>query len=248
MIYRTHLIGGAQAGVLLAYANNGTPAETALIIGTALIGSMIPDIDNRNSRICRKDILIGFLSRMTCRVTVHRGITHTLPGALIFALIFYALGMLRTPVESIFALYGAILVFLLIHGAGGKLRNLGGLLAALTCVFGPALYGLAAERGIRIALDSRAAYLCSLGMLFGCISHMIYDTFNPGGIRWLWPLTKKTISIADIKTNSRKEEVFRTVQAVILMIMLAAALRDTHLMDMARGLLDTFSAHAAVIL
>lgn len=46
-----------------------------------------------------------------------------------------------------------------------------------------------------------------LGFFLGTISHLVLDTLNPSGIRWLWP-KKHTYSLAKIKTGSTGETAF----------------------------------------
>lgn len=45
-----------------------------------------------------------------------------------------------------------------------------------------------------------------LGVVLGCISHMILDTLNPTGIMWLYPASKKYIRLAKIYTGSLGEK------------------------------------------
>ena len=44
-----------------------------------------------------------------------------------------------------------------------------------------------------------------LGLLVGMLSRLILDTFNPAGIMWLWPISKKKLHLASIRTNSLGE-------------------------------------------
>lgn len=46
------------------------------------------------------------------------------------------------------------------------------------------------------------------GLFIGAISHLILDTFNPLGIPWFYPLSKKKLSIASIKTGGKLETIF----------------------------------------
>ena len=43
------------------------------------------------------------------------------------------------------------------------------------------------------------------GLLIGMLSHLILDTLNPGGIMWLWPISRKKFHLTSIKTNSLGE-------------------------------------------
>lgn len=46
------------------------------------------------------------------------------------------------------------------------------------------------------------------GLIPGMLSHIILDTFNKGGISWLWPITKKRYRLLSIKTDSITESAF----------------------------------------
>ena len=224
MTYKTHLIGGAQAGVLLAYLNNGTPMESTLLIGASLLGSVLPDIDHPDSKLSKKDILAKATSRSLQKVTVHRGFTHTIPGALTFALFFLILGLFRTGRESTFALLAMGVVFSLFFFMEKPLSKYAGIAAAATYIAAPAILDYATSQEIpvaRIPTDHRAAYYLAGGIFAGCIMHMIYDSFTKGGIAWLWPLSKKKFRIARIKTNTRGEFGFRMLQLLVLVVMLA---------------------------
>ena len=55
-----------------------------------------------------------------------------------------------------------------------------------------------------------------LGFFLGAISHLVLDTLNPSGIRWLWP-GKHAYSLAKIKTGSTGENIF----AIGLLVLIA---------------------------
>lgn len=54
------------------------------------------------------------------------------------------------------------------------------------------------------------------GVIAGMISHLVMDTLNPGGIMWLFPLSRRRISIARIKTSSKAEKTFAGVFAAYI--------------------------------
>ena len=62
--------------------------------------------------------------------------------------------------------------------------------------------------------------LITAAMFAGCISHLLYDTFNPQGIMWLHPIKKKRYSLANIDTSSAAELSFRVFMIVITIAML----------------------------
>ncbi len=63
-----------------------------------------------------------------------------------------------------------------------------------------------------------AAWSIYFGLLPGMLSHLMLDTCNPGGIMWLYPISKKRLSILPIKTCSLGE----TAVAIGLAVVLAA--------------------------
>ncbi len=110
----THRLGGIAAGVVTAYVI--TPDDicsTALLITGAILGSLVPDIDNRNSSISRKWRLISFFitagqyiirvisyllpkkqAKYVRSLIGHRGLTHSLMAAIIIPLCILGIGTL----------------------------------------------------------------------------------------------------------------------------------------------------------
>lgn len=43
-------------------------------------------------------------------------------------------------------------------------------------------------------------------IIIGYVSHLVMDSFNPQGVPWLWPVTKKHFSIPVIRTGSKLEQ------------------------------------------
>lgn len=89
MNYKAHSVGGICTG--LAFSIATMPQEnqflyTAVITTSALVGSLLPDIDEPNSFVGKKVWLLSKLIKFT---TGHRGIFHTLIITLIFPLIYF---------------------------------------------------------------------------------------------------------------------------------------------------------------
>ena len=101
MTWKTHIIGGVQSGVILAGAYGGKPAESSLLIGAAVLGSLLPDIDHEKGKLAQSDAIAGLAAKTVCRFTKHRGFTHTVPGAALFAAATYGLMMFNSVQQAL---------------------------------------------------------------------------------------------------------------------------------------------------
>ena len=79
MTYKTHLIGGATIGLAIAQLYPGTVMDTSLLIGTSMLGSVLPDIDHNRSKLAQGDAVVGIAATAVSKFTKHRGFTHTIP-------------------------------------------------------------------------------------------------------------------------------------------------------------------------
>lgn len=134
----THRLGGLAAGVAAVQLLHITdsPVLVLAVTGGAVLGSLLPDIDNPRSFISRKipvfSLLVGLFQgaarvfscflpnkqeRYVRSVVGHRGITHSLTACLLVAGIMAAAGVLfRTPADSGYALLGlGVLLGILSH-------------------------------------------------------------------------------------------------------------------------------------
>lgn len=238
MTWKTHIIGGAQIGLAAAYISGSSFEESVILVSSAMLGSVLPDIDQPNSKLAKGDSFVGFISHIISRFTKHRGFTHTIPGAVIFALLFYGLAMFRTEKESIISFFLALISFLLIHAAGGIFSRLAGWCSVVTYLFGPEIIQLLTENSVKLSFNETSARLCALGVFGGCIMHMIYDTANKGGVPWLWPLSKQSFRVLSVRTNSLSEAGFAGVQILILSIIIAICYRDMSIMKNAEIVTD----------
>ncbi|MDO5444943.1 MAG: metal-dependent hydrolase [Eubacteriales bacterium] len=57
------------------------------------------------------------------------------------------------------------------------------------------------------AVAPGTVYALTAGFAVGFASHLILDSFNPGGIMWLWPFRKKRYHLARIKNRTAKETI-----------------------------------------
>lgn len=123
MMGRTHKLGGLCTGVIASTIMTELPITTdkliidGIIIGTAVFGSLLPDIDHTNSTIGKQHKI---LSKCTNVLFGHRGITHApLVYFLSFGLIFYFLNTIDTLLKpfiiaGIFGLFLGIMSHLLL--------------------------------------------------------------------------------------------------------------------------------------
>lgn len=74
MNYKTHLNGGILAGLYVSTKIVNKPlVYTAIFIGSAIIGSLIPDVDHKNSYIGRKS---KGISKAINKIAGHRKLFH----------------------------------------------------------------------------------------------------------------------------------------------------------------------------
>ena len=99
MLYRTHLLGGVAAGLVLA--GNFDTMLTA--VGITCAASLLPDIDSPHSKLGR---LVPFISWPLNATIGHRGPLHSLFGAAAFCLILMVVSLFWHPINT-----GIVLVF-----------------------------------------------------------------------------------------------------------------------------------------
>jgi inner membrane protein len=80
MLWRTHFIAGATAGLLISGATQ--PKTALLAAGVSGIAALMPDIDSPVSKIGCKVPILSWLIRVTVG---HRGVFHSLLAALVFS-------------------------------------------------------------------------------------------------------------------------------------------------------------------
>lgn len=73
-----------------------------------------------------------------------------------------------------------------------------------------------------IVVGNRFYYVLGWSLFTGMISHIILDSFNPKGIMWFWPISRKRLSLLDIKTGSFTESIFRLVLIGLLVFSLVS--------------------------
>ncbi len=149
--------------------------------------------------------------------------------------------MFRTDKESVFAFLIAMSVFALVHVAGGIFSRLAGWLAVICYAFAPQIMQVLSEHSVSFSVNARSAALCAAGIFLGCISHIVYDAFNKGGVMLLYPFSKKTFRFLDIRTNTFAEFGFAGVQVLVLALLIAVLFRDVRIVNAVRELVDELS-------
>lgn len=86
---------------------------------------------------------------------------------------------------------------------------------------GEMLLPLFAQLGFPINIDmTYYAGVIAFGFFLGAISHLVYDSFNDAGIKWLQPFSDKRLSILPITTGSIFETIFLGISIAINLILL----------------------------
>jgi len=103
MMGRTHKYGGFATGVVASAYLIPQPYTTesfimgGLLIGTAMVGSLIPDIDHKNSTMGRKHKIT---SSVVNGLFGHRGITHApFFHFAVLAILFYLSTLITGPIQ-----------------------------------------------------------------------------------------------------------------------------------------------------
>lgn len=87
MQYKTHLAGGALITLaVLQHTEYVSPEQVVPFAVAAMVGSVAPDIDHKNSFISNRLKPFGFLVR---RTTTHRGATHSPLIIFLFSWLMY---------------------------------------------------------------------------------------------------------------------------------------------------------------
>ena len=212
MTWKTHVIGGIQAGLLVATATGADLQTAAVEITAAAIGSILPDIDHPQSKISRSDLGLTLVSNTIARFTKHRRATHTVWCSFLFALLAFGFLSLISATHNTLLLAGLSAAVILDLAR----LKIGSIVALITLLFGPVIQDIPAA----VTIAPEMVWPCTVAVFFGCIAHLVYDTFNPQGIMWLHPFKKKRYSIGNIQTESSKEPAF-AIAMLVLTILIA---------------------------
>ena len=225
MVGKTHRMGGIAFGVLASTAfvamGGAMPLVGACVLTSgSAIGSISPDIDKKGSMIGKKFPRIASIVESTL---THRGALHSLLGLFVFTLITVILSNLVVNYSEdlrvlVFALSSAVAVMSVNYAVKG-LFHLGHRRLTKKAKYQMDVAIIILCLVLSIA---KVEILCSFfvyyvtGLVIGYFSHLVLDSFNPTGIKWLYPM-KKSISLANIKTGSNAEGyVFKLCLAITL--------------------------------
>lgn len=191
MMGRTHMLGGAAAGLTVAALTGSMTNPILLGTGMAcsVAGSLLPDIDHEQAKLSRMNGLFHAISCAVCSVTKHRQFCHTL----CFMLLIGA---------------GLVLLFALLGAQVGAHIDAG--LLELARSSGVPLFRTIANVEVTTYLGKGCIFLEA-----GMLSHLLLDTLNPEGIMWLYPIRKQRYHLLGIKTNSTGEQ---AVFALLILI------------------------------
>lgn len=91
----THKIGGACTGIVLATSLfEPEPITYSLLIGSSILGSLYPDIDEPNSIVGQK---VTLLSKVVKKIFGHRGLIHTPFNMTLLTVGLYLLHLYKAP-------------------------------------------------------------------------------------------------------------------------------------------------------
>jgi len=98
MLGRTHLLAGAILALVLVHFFSHSFSIALVSFFLCLVGSILPDIDEKNSLLGRHFRLIAYFSR-------HRGFFHSVFALLLFTIPFYFLFQSPLPAISFMIAY-----------------------------------------------------------------------------------------------------------------------------------------------
>jgi len=219
MLGRTHMATGAAGAAVLAPVILHMPWVTvrqvvdghlttlphglvleAMLVGAAVVGSVIPDLDQRDSLMAHKVERIGqfvVIGLLIALMVLFHWTRSYMTWA--FVILFGVLSGVRSNVTRVVGLgvFGALLMSLVLRG---NISPIGGLLLVLWIAgamftkhrtfthsgFGSVLFGI----GTWMILVPFHLHEMAVGFLTGYVLHLLADAVS-GGIPILYPLTKR---------------------------------------------------------
>lgn len=206
-----HKIVGTGFGVAAAYYAVSTGNELgALMVGTAIVGSLLPDIDHDSTKIGRKRKFITELSGKLFNVVFYGGIVLAaiLIGLTYFQLVDFGVNIMQLAIGA----GGFVLIILLkkfiqsreIVKWAEKHRGL------MHTLIPPGLILFAA-----MSTQAPIIHWSLMGVFVGYISHLFADCCTVAGCPLLFPLTRINIRILRFRTESNACNVCAVVLAIL---------------------------------
>lgn len=196
MLNESHRLAGAVAGAVTAAALRARPAEALLIVVTATLSSLLPDLDCPSSKAARACLQLAPVAGVAAYAAADGCCTTAGERLVVAALGAVALAALPTALKICFGHRGALHSLILFGGA-------------LACAFHFTLPGTV-WRGLAVG--------AAVGALVGGI---LPDMLTPAGVSALWPLSRRKWQLLPaalaFRTGGWGERfVFRPALALIL--------------------------------
>lgn len=189
MTGKTHIAIGIAAGLTLS---SELPVEQQLIlIGSSVIGSLIPDLDHPNSKLNQKLLLFNN--------NFYRVIFYLFLSSICMFLYF-------STRSKFFGLLGIITFLIGLSNHRGFTHSVFGFLICATIVkIGATEYKLPSVYS---------------GFTIGYILHLVADFFTPQGIKLFYPLKSNVSAPITITTDSPQEKILFTVLSIYSVLLL----------------------------
>lgn len=208
-----HKIVGTGAGIAAAYvlvAGMNEPVG-ALVVGTSIVGCMLPDIDHDKTKIGRKRKFVTELSGKVLNTLIYGGIF--LGACLVLALTYGLVNFGIDPSKLIIGIIGlalvAIIKKLIVQNSlvqwAAKHRGL-----MHTLVVPVLLYILMGVSPFSVW------HYGIMGLLIGYCSHLFSDMQTVEGCPILFPLTKNNVRIMRLRTKDKACTRWAWIDAIIL--------------------------------
>lgn len=215
----THMvIGGLTGGLALALGIgsrtlslhfSGYEIYPLLVTVAGVVGGLSPDIDMRHSRAgraLRKILRFGLFASALFLV-----IMYFLPPTGV-DILDGAIGLGARVDRGVPLVLAAFCIFILVAVEKSKHRGFTHTAVGLIFIALPLMFMLYTGT---MFVGANIAVSVQIGFILGWLSHMVIDTFNLGGIPWLWPLFRKRIRVARIKTGTKGEGTFLAMSVVV---------------------------------
>lgn len=208
-----HKVVGTGAGIAVAYilvAGMNEPVG-ALVVGTSIVGCMLPDIDHDKTKIGRKRKFVTELSSKVINTLIYGGIVLGVITTLALAYGFVNFGL--DPVRMMIGVAGLIAVAIakkIIMNSktvrwAAKHRGLMHTLVVPILLY--VLMGMS---------DFSVWHYGVMGLLIGYCSHLFADMQTVEGCPVLFPLTKNNVRIMKLRTKEKSCTKWAYIDAILM--------------------------------